>query len=145
LRILLVEDHSDSALTVAELLRKRGHEVQIANTAEAAIEYDPNDLDLLISDIGLPDGSGLDVITALRERGDVKAIALSGFGTETDVENSVRAGFAAHLTKPVSTQELFDAIARVTREPERPVAKRHHRHGRKTRASRAVTFSPPGE
>jgi CheY-like chemotaxis protein len=69
------------------------------------------EIDLLISDLGLPDRSGLDLIRELRQRGlALKAIALSGFGREEDIQRSKEAGFAAHLTKPVDFETLLRAV-----------------------------------
>ena len=70
--------------------------------------------DLMISDLGLPDGSGLDLVRELRRRGSkLKAIALSGYGREEDVKRSREAGFDAHLTKPVEVDTLIEAVEKV--------------------------------
>jgi PAS domain S-box-containing protein len=118
-RILLVEDHADSREMIARLLRGRGYEVHTATTIVAALEtaalHEP---DLIISDIGLPDGSGTDLIEALRGRGPVRAIAISGFGMDENIRQSLAAGFAEHLTKPVTLQRLIEAIRRLCREHE---------------------------
>ena len=114
-RILLVEDHEDTRTTLRRLLSRRGHSVLVASTVEEALSIAAREpVDLLVSDIGLPDGSGLDLMRSMRELyPSIKAIALSGFGLEEDVCQSVRAGFAEHLTKPVNLQQLEDAIARL--------------------------------
>jgi PAS domain S-box-containing protein len=117
LRILLVEDHADTAEAMAELLRLLGHEVTVAGdvaTALAAGEAAASGggLDLLISDLGLPDGSGLDVMRAL-SRFHVPGIALSGYGMEEDVRRSHEAGFERHLTKPVSLPQLQAALREI--------------------------------
>ena len=114
-RILLVEDHEDTRTTLRRLLSRRGHSVLVASTVEEALSIAAREpIDLLVSDIGLPDGSGIDLIRMIREvHPGIKAIALSGFGLEDDVGQSVRAGFAEHLTKPVNLQQLEDAIARL--------------------------------
>jgi DNA-binding NarL/FixJ family response regulator len=70
---------------------------------------------LLISDIGLPDGSGLDLMKQLRSRYGMKGIALSGYGTEDDVRRSRAAGFHSHLTKPVTSEALHAAVEAVAR------------------------------
>ena len=115
LRILLVEDHADTAEAMAELLRGLDHQVRVAGSvsaglaaAEAAMEE--GGLDLLLSDLGLPDGTGLDLMRALGQRYGLKGIALSGYGMEEDVRKSLEAGFERHLTKPVSLQTLRSAI-----------------------------------
>ena len=78
--------------------------------------------DLVISDVGLPDGSGLDLMRDLRETQGLTGIALSGFGTDDDVAASTAAGFAEHLTKPVDWERLRSAIERLT-PPKRPSAR----------------------
>jgi signal transduction histidine kinase/CheY-like chemotaxis protein/drug/metabolite transporter superfamily protein YnfA len=113
LRILLIEDHADSARTMARLLKSIGHTVQTAGTvAEAlAAAQSPGTFDLIISDIGLPDGTGIDFLTQHRRHCFTPAIALSGFGMEEDVRRSKAAGFSVHLPKPVNFEKLQQAIA----------------------------------
>jgi two-component system CheB/CheR fusion protein len=115
LRILLVEDHEDTRTTLQRLLARRGHVVMVAGTVQTAISMSVQEsFDLLISDIGLPDGSGTELIRAIHAiRPGLKGIALSGFGLEEDVGASISAGFSAHLTKPVNLQQLEDAIDRL--------------------------------
>jgi CheY-like chemotaxis protein len=113
LTILLVEDHVDSAQTIAELLESGGHRTVIANDMASALELAREPFDVLISDIGLPDGSGVELVRRLSERGPVHGIALSGFSSDLDVEQSLRAGFSEYLTKPVGTEQLLDAVERV--------------------------------
>lgn len=114
LSILLVEDHPDTARALARLLKVFGHEVRIADSVGAALQaVAARPFDLLISDLGLPDGTGLDLMRQMRQSTPMRAIVLSGFGMEEDVRRSLRAGFAAHLTKPVSFAQLELTIARV--------------------------------
>ncbi len=113
LRILLVEDHADSRRALAQLLEIHRHRVETAaSIAEALDRFGPRRFDLVISDLGLPDGSGLDLLRELRRRasGGLWAICLSGFGMEDDRRKSREAGFLAHLTKPVSLQALTEAL-----------------------------------
>ncbi|HEY2291940.1 MAG TPA: ATP-binding protein [Thermoanaerobaculia bacterium] len=113
LRILLVEDHADTAEAMAELLREMGHEVTVADSVAgglAAAEGQAGRIDLVLSDLGLPDGTGLDLMTELHGRYGVKGIALSGYGMEEDIRKSLEAGFDRHLTKPVNLQALQTAI-----------------------------------
>jgi PAS domain S-box-containing protein len=112
-RILLVEDHEDTADIFELLLRRDGYVVHVANSVQAALAMAPDAFDLLLSDVGLSDGSGLDLMRAFRKAGDIKGIALSGYGTEDDIRASKEAGFALHLTKPVDFNELLSAIARL--------------------------------
>ena len=109
--ILLVEDHPDTAEALATLLEQQGYRVVRAGTQRDAL-LAADTYDLVVSGLGLPDGSGLDLMRALRARRPVKAIALSGFGTEKDVQEATDAGFMMHLTKPVDVGRLLDAIAR---------------------------------
>jgi CheY-like chemotaxis protein len=113
-RILLVEDHADTLKVMARLLRNAGHAVATAGTVKEALDAANGEqaFDLLISDIGLPDGSGLDVMRELAPRGGTAGIALSGFGTEEDVRRSIEAGFSEHLTKPVNLAQLEAMIRR---------------------------------
>jgi CheY-like chemotaxis protein len=97
------------------LLQLDGHEVEIAGDIVSATEaLAANQFDLLISDLGLPDGSGLDLLRRLRRRGSrIPAIALSGYGQEQDIQRSHDAGFTAHLTKPANPDHLRQTITRI--------------------------------
>jgi PAS domain S-box-containing protein len=113
-QILFVEDHEDTARVLDRILRNAGFDVKHAGTvAEARALAAGRRFDLLISDLGLPDGSGLDLMKALRDAQGMKGIALSGFGTDEDVAASAAAGFAAHLTKPVDWDRLRAEIERL--------------------------------
>jgi PAS domain S-box-containing protein len=122
LRILLVEDHGDTAEMVAAVLELEGHRVHMAADVATALEAAAHEtFDLLVSDLGLPDGSGLDVMRALRSRGQtVPGIALTGYAQETDVEQSRAAGFEAHMVKPVDPARLLEVFAEVARRPGAP-------------------------
>ncbi len=113
LRVLLVEDHPVTAKLMQMVLTAGGHTVQCASEVAAAIDLaGRGEFDLLMSDLGLPDGSGHDLIRQLRERGYAfPGIALSGYGQEEDIRRSYEAGFAAHLTKPASREAVFQVIA----------------------------------
>jgi CheY-like chemotaxis protein len=116
LRILLVEDHEDTVRAMSWLLRRIGHDVSVARTVRDAVaEARQTPFDLLISDIGLPDGTGWDVIGQMPRR-DMPAIALTGFGMEQDVARSLAAGFTEHLTKPVNFQKLEAVIHTLAEE-----------------------------
>jgi CheY-like chemotaxis protein len=113
-RILLVEDHEDTLRMMQKLLTMFGYRVQTANSVKSARDLaEQATFDLIISDIGLPDGSGLDVMQHFRDRHETKGIALSGFGMEEDLRRSREAGFARHLTKPVNLQTLQQTIDEV--------------------------------
>jgi two-component system CheB/CheR fusion protein len=113
LRILLVEDHGDTARIMRRLLSAQGHQVQSAADVATALHLAAaHTFDLLLSDLGLPDGSGCDLMRTLRQRRlMLPGIALSGYGQEQDLEQSRKAGFAAHLVKPINIQRLEEAIA----------------------------------
>jgi two-component system, chemotaxis family, CheB/CheR fusion protein len=128
LRILLVEDHADTAEAMAELLRGQGHQVTIAGSvtqglATAESLAGGGEIDLLVSDLGLPDGSGHDLMRELARRYHLRGIALSGYGMDEDIRKSMDAGFEKHLTKPVSLQALRTALQEVA--AALPQADRH--------------------
>ncbi len=119
LSILLVDDHPDTLSTLQRLLIRRGHRVVTAASASSAtIAAASEPLDIVISDIGLPDRSGLDLMRELHERYGLKGIALSGFGTDSDIALSRDAGFCGHLTKPIDFAELERLFASVFSPPE---------------------------
>ncbi|MFL6527871.1 MAG: PAS domain S-box protein [Chthoniobacterales bacterium] len=121
LRILLVEDHNDTARVLARLLRHFGYEIATAATVEEALSaFRSQKFDAILSDIGLPDGTGYDVMSeAKRERdGDIKGVALTGYGMSEDVRRSKEAGFDFHLTKPVDVAELRTVLRKLTASPE---------------------------
>ncbi len=113
--MLLVEDHGDTAEMMKRMLELQGHEVCTAGDLATALQVaGEGRFDLLISDLGLPDGSGLDLIRELRARGNlIPGIALSGYGQEQDLQQSRETGFAAHLVKPVDMERLLVAIDKV--------------------------------
>jgi signal transduction histidine kinase len=111
-RILLVDDHADTLAVLQKMLTRRGHEVFAAKSAAAARDLaNRESFDLLISDIGLPDGSGLELMAELSETHGLRGIALSGYGAEADIERSRAAGFFGHLTKPVEIPALEKLIS----------------------------------
>lgn len=118
LRILLVEDHGVTAKMMRMVLTEEGHTVETAGDVATALELaGRHSFDLLLSDLGLPDGSGHDLMRELRLRGHrFPGIALSGYGQEEDIQRSHRAGFAAHLTKPASREAVVEAVAAVAAE-----------------------------
>jgi signal transduction histidine kinase/ActR/RegA family two-component response regulator len=113
-RILLVEDHVDTASVLRELLQSNGYEVETAASLEEARQVDLAKVDLIVSDLGLPDGTGLELMRELRLRAQLPAIALSGFGMQSDLKASREAGFDLHLTKPVNIELLLEAIHRLS-------------------------------
>ncbi len=115
--ILLVEDHQDTARVLSRILTKAGHRVELAHrVAEARALAAEKTFELVISDVGLPDGSGVELMRHLRETYGLRGIALSGFGTDEDLAASRAAGFSEHLTKPVDLDQLKTVIARLTNQ-----------------------------
>ncbi len=109
-RLLLVEDHASTRLIMQRLLERRGFEVIAAGSvAEAKAAFALGPFVLLISDIGLPDGRGHEIMEALDDPNTI-GIALTGYGMEEDLERTREAGFFAHLTKPVSIEALNETL-----------------------------------
>jgi CheY-like chemotaxis protein len=101
----------DTAEVMAQLIRGLGHEVAVVGlVADALAATQSATFDLIVSDVGLPDGTGLDFIKAFREHSNVPAVALTGFGTDEDVRRCLGAGFTSHLTKPVNFGQLEQLI-----------------------------------
>ena len=116
MRILVVDDHEDSAHALALLLRRQGYHVTVAHTFAGAVALaaDMPALDLLVSDISLSDGNGCDLLRHLRGRGaggPAHAIALTGHGEEHWVEECRRAGYSHFLLKPVKFDDVLAAVS----------------------------------
>jgi signal transduction histidine kinase/CheY-like chemotaxis protein len=113
-RLLVVDDHKDTCLGMKMLLERRGYQITLAHTAEqAAAKANDQHFDLLISDIGLPGRSGYDLMRELHDSKGMPGIALSGYGTEHDVNEARAAGFSDHLTKPINFDRLEEAIQNI--------------------------------
>lgn len=123
-RVLVVEDHQDTAEQFARLLKRAGHEVTCATTIREAQNFalatpDRNRacaFDILISDLDLPDGSGLELMRNLRHHCPIRGIAISGHGMKEDIDASNKAGFSYHITKPVNWSELKATIDKLAEE-----------------------------
>ncbi len=117
LKILLVEDHADTRRLLGRALRRLGHDIHTADSVAAALRsMDRDPAELLVSDLSLPDGSGLELMEQLRRRqpaAGLKGIAVSGYGMEDDIRRCHEAGFSRHLTKPISLQQLQETIEQV--------------------------------
>jgi DNA-binding response OmpR family regulator len=114
LRVLLVDDHADTAELLRMLLVRRGFEVTTARSvASALVAAESTPVDVLVSDIGLADGSGCDLLKQLRAIRPLPAIALSGRDREADVQSARDAGFDEYLGKPVGIVQLIEALRRV--------------------------------
>ena len=116
IRVLLVEDHVDTARAMVRLLERSGHKVAWADGVAAALRVAASQpFDIVVSDLGLPDGNGYELMQQLKERHAIPGIALSGFGMEGDIPRGREAGFLEHLVKPVDVATLDQAIRRVAR------------------------------
>jgi signal transduction histidine kinase/ActR/RegA family two-component response regulator len=115
-RILLVEDHADTLAATCRLLTQCGYEVRTAGTVAGAISLARQEhFDLIVSDIGLPDGTGNELIRRLvaespQQGAQLKGIAISGFGQQEDIQRSKEAGFVEHLVKPYDPDQLIHAV-----------------------------------
>jgi len=115
LRILLVEDNQDTTLAMVTLLGMSGHSVDAAATvADARSMASNGHYDLLISDLGLPDGNGMDVVRAFAQHQSAPSIAMTGYGMDEDIRRCRDAGFTAHVTKPVGFDRLNELIVSLT-------------------------------
>ena len=107
LRLLVVEDHEPTLQVLTRLLRRDGHRITTATSVAEALSWAEGlEIDLVISDLGLPDGSGCDLMKKLRDRYGMRGIALSGYGMDEDIRRAEEAGFVAHLTKPVNVNDI---------------------------------------
>lgn len=114
LRLLLVEDHRPTLDALTRLLSVSGHQVTPAATAsEAATLAESQAFDAVVTDLGLPDGNGIDLMKQLRARHGLQGIALSGYGMEDDLKRTAEAGFVAHLVKPVQLKDVLLALRRL--------------------------------
>jgi PAS domain S-box-containing protein len=116
-RVLLVEDHCDTRIVMREMLKILGCEVVAASSVgEALAAVEEQCFDLLVSDISLGDGTGMDLIRHIRKRlPSLKGIAISGYGQQEDLRRSREAGFAIHLIKPVNFLTLHEVIQKLMR------------------------------
>jgi PAS domain S-box-containing protein len=116
--LLVVEDHADTARILNRLLQKRGYIVRLASTIADAlkiVEAAAEPVDMIVSDVGLPDGTGYELMRRVRAIRPIPGIAMSGFGMEDDIARSRDAGFSEHLVKPVDVAQVDEAIRRLLR------------------------------
>lgn len=115
LDLLLVEDHEDTALAISTLLKAQGHSVTCVNAVAPALEAIlHNKFDVVICDIGLPDGNGVSLISGIRAFSSVPAIAVTGYNQKDDERRCLGAGFDRHLGKPIVADDLSDALSALT-------------------------------
>jgi CheY-like chemotaxis protein len=116
--ILVVEDHSDTAVAMKAALEDRDEDVRVAGDIGSAVAmHRERPADLLITDVGLPDGDGISLLSVLGEIHPLRGIVVSGYGMEADVRRSRDAGFATHLIKPFNVSRLEEAIDQAMRAP----------------------------
>ena len=117
LRLLVVEDHGDLCLTLKGFFAMLGHRARFAHDVASALRVaNEESFDVLLSDIGLPDGTGWELLRQLRQSGHEPAcaIAMSGYGLESHLSESVAAGFDLHLIKPFAPEALENALNAVS-------------------------------
>ncbi len=113
-KILLIEDHEPTRTSLLRILARRGYEVVPAPTATDALrEASIHKFDIVLCDIGLPDGDGFSLMRRLHGDYGLRGIALTGYGMEEDIVRSGQAGFFTHLTKPIRTKVLDAALDRI--------------------------------
>jgi signal transduction histidine kinase len=116
LHILLVEDHEPTRVALTNLLKRREYKVFAASSvAEAQVFAARRKFDLVISDIGLPDGNGYELMSQLRDDFGLKGIALTGYGMEQDVARGQSAGFISYLIKPVRIEALDKILSQAVK------------------------------
>jgi CheY-like chemotaxis protein len=114
--VLLVEDDKDSLSALTRLLRLSGHKaIGAATAAEAVRLAAAQRCDVVISDVGLPDRSGLDLMRELSAAYNLPGIAVSGYTDAADVRECTSAGFNRHLKKPIDFQALLNAVEELGR------------------------------
>lgn len=118
LRVLLVDDHEDTNRSLILLLRRRGYEVDAATSLASAVELvsEAEPFDVLVADMGLPDGNGLDLLPQLSPRPRFGGIVVSGFAPTEDSERLKASGYGMHLCKPVDVARLDAAIQHLVHE-----------------------------
>ena len=113
-RVLVVEDHADTREMLSKVFGDSNYAVMAVSSAETALALAATArFDIVVSDLGLPDGTGYDLMKQLRDLHGLKGIALSGYGMEQDQQRSRDAGFLAHVIKPVNVSELMTVIQRI--------------------------------
>ena len=114
--ILLVEDDADSLAALTRLITMIGHRPVPASSAEQALRLAREQrCDMVVSDVGLPDRSGLDMMRDLIALYPLPGIAVSGYTDPADVQRCTAAGFSRHLHKPVDFQKLIAAVEELSR------------------------------
>ncbi len=120
LRVLLVEDHAETARLLSRLLECSGHAVTTAGNVESALRLAREGrFDVVASDIGLPDGTGYDLMKRIQQECPIPGVALTGYGMRDDLQKSIEAGFADHILKPIDAHQLEAVLSRMARKNAR--------------------------
>jgi CheY-like chemotaxis protein len=119
LTILVIENHEVTAKFISLFLERSGHQVTVIPDGKTALSRDDlANFDAILSDIGLPDVNGWELMTQLRPRTSAYAVAMSGFGCDADIQRSLASGYQYHLVKPFVPATLEEVLRNV--EPARP-------------------------
>jgi CheY-like chemotaxis protein len=111
LRILLIENHEVTAKFISLFLERSGHQVTVVPDGQTALSRDDlANIDVILSDIGLPDVNGWELMKKMRPRTRAYAIAMSGFGDEADIQRSLASGYQYHLVKPFVPAALEEVL-----------------------------------
>jgi DNA-binding NtrC family response regulator len=111
LNILFVDDHADTREALSKLLQRRGYGVVTASSYDSAIhKASAMRFDLVIADIGLPDGNGLNILPEIRKLYPVRGIVISGYNQLTEIQQSAEAGYDRFLSKPFTAEALYEAV-----------------------------------
>src|SRR5258706_6787587 len=114
LRVLLVEDHAETARLLSRLLECSGHAVTTAGNVESALRLAKEGrFDVVVSDIGLPDGTGYELMKRIQQECPIPGVALTGYGMDDDLQRSTEAGFADHILKPIDARQLEAVLSKV--------------------------------
>jgi two-component system CheB/CheR fusion protein len=114
IRLIVVEDHAETAEGLKKFLSATGYQVFVATDMASALSLaDAVEFDVLLSDLGLPDGNGWELLKRLSAARRIRAIAFSGYNSPADRQRSAEAGFLEHLAKPLAPDQLCAAIDRV--------------------------------
>ena len=112
-RLIVVEDHAETAESLKKFLTAAGYKVFVATDVASAVSLaSAVEFDVLLSDLGLPDGNGWELLKTLSEARRIRAIAFSGYNSPADRKRSAEAGFLEHLAKPLAPDQLCAAISR---------------------------------
>jgi CheY-like chemotaxis protein len=119
MKLMIVEDHADSARALSKLLQAYGHHTEVADCCRQAMQlFTGSEYDFILCDLGLPDGDGCELLREMLMIRSQPAIALTGFGMTDDITRSKVAGFISHVTKPIDMEKLLGLLAGLRANPE---------------------------